>query len=417
VLTNYICAIDISSSKICAVVAQTKGRRITNIFFESLPSKGIKRGVIVDSIALVGSISQALKNLKSRSGINIKFIYANISGQDIVTKHSRAIVPLAERGNKVITPSDIQKVSEQARVLGSSLEEEIIHSMPFSYSIDSKNNIINPLGLYSHRLEVDLYLICGKLSSIQSFSRAVNQAGYDIKDLFFSGIATSRVVFSDELREGIHVLCDIGSDITELLVFSDGLLKEVQVLSVGGDDLTKQLSEDLNIPLDLAEEVKRSYASVGDSSLIKEDKEILIKRDNIYKPIKQRVVSEILTAKTKSICLNIKSAVEKIIPAERVGDFVTTGRTVLLEGFLETLENTLGVSVRLGRIANPDIASLTNKEEAMSGQKYLTYINSLGLIAQALHEQQPWFISSQQTARNPLIKTIHKFKEIYQEYF
>jgi cell division protein FtsA len=416
-LTNYICAIDVSSSKICAVVAQTKGRHIVNIFFESLPSKGIKRGVIVDSIALVGSISQALKNLKSRSGINIKFIYANISGQDIITKHSRAIVPLAERGNKVITPSDIQKVNEQARVLGSNLEEEIIHSMPFCYSIDSKNNIINPLGLYSHRLEVDLYLICGKLSSIQSFSRTVNQAGYDIKDLFFSGIATSRIVFSDELREGIHVLCDIGSDITELLVFSDGLLKEVQILSVGGDDLTKQLSEDLNIPLDLAEEVKRSYASVGDSSLIKEDKEILIKRNNIYKPIKQRVVSEILTAKTKSICVNIKSAVEKIIPLEQAGDFVTTGRTVLLEGFLETLENTLGVSVRLGRIANPDIASLANKEEAMSGQKYLTYINSLGLIAQALHEQQPWFISSQQTARNPLIKTIHKFKEIYQEYF
>jgi cell division protein FtsA len=289
--------------------------------------------------------------------------------------------------------------------------------MPFCYSIDSKNNIINPLGLYSHRLEVDLYLICGKLSSIQSFSRAVNQAGYDIKDLFFSGIATSRIVFSDELREGIHVLCDIGSDITELLVFSDGLLKEVQILSVGGDDLTKQLSEDLNIPLDLAEEVKRSYASVGDSSQIKEDKEILIKRNNVYRPIKQRVVSEILTAKTKSICLNIKSAVEKIIPPEGASDFVTTGRTVLLEGFLETLENTLGVSVRLGRIANPDIASLVNKEEAMSGQKYLTYINSLGLIAQALHEQQPWFISSQQTTRNPLIKTIHKFKEIYQEYF
>ncbi len=416
-LTNYICAIDVSSSKISAVVAQTKGRRIANIFLESLPSKGIKRGVIVDSIALVGSIGQALKNLKTKSGINIKFIYANISGQDIVTRHSRAIVPLAERGNKVITPSDILKANEQARVLGSNLEEEIIHSIPFSYSIDSKNNIANPLGLYSHRLEADLYLICGKLSLIQSFSRAVNQAGYDIKGLFFSGIATSRVVFSEELREGIHVLCDIGSDITEILVFSDGLLKEIQIIPVGGDDLTQQLSEELNIPLDLAEEVKRSYASVGDSSQIKEDKEILIKKNNIYKPIKQRMVSEILTVKTKSICAQIKNSLEKIIPPERAGDFVTTGRTVLLEGFLETLENTLGVSVRLGRIVNPDIASLVNKEEAMSGQKYLTYINSLGLIAQALHEQQPWFISSQQTARNPLIKTIHKFKEIYQEYF
>lgn len=416
-LTNYICAIDVSSSKISAVVAQTKGRHISNIFFESLPSKGIKRGLIVDSIALVGALGQALKNLKARSGINIKFIYANISGQDIVTRHSRAIIPLAERGNKVITGTDIEKAQEQARILGSNLEEEIIHAIPYSYSIDSKANIINPLGLYSHRLEVDLYLICGKLSSVQSFTRAVNQAGYEIKDLFFSGIATSRLVFSDENKDGLNILCDIGSDITEIMVFSDGLLKEVKVIPIGGDDLTRALADLANIPMDLAEEVKRAYASVGDFTQIKEDKEILIKRNDIYKPIKQKAVCKVLTEKTRELCLGIKEEIERIVPVEKADNFVATGRTVLLEGFLEALENTLGLPVKLGRVANPEIAPLVNKEEAMSGQKYLTFLNALGLIAQALHEQRPWFISSQGTAHNPIIKTINKFKEIYQEYF
>jgi len=107
-LNNYICALDIGSSKIAAVVAQLKRKHITNLFFDSLAVKGIKRGVIIDSIDLIGCISRVLKNLKVKSGINIKSVYTNISGQNIITKHSHAVIPLAERGNKVISALDIK---------------------------------------------------------------------------------------------------------------------------------------------------------------------------------------------------------------------------------------------------------------------------------------------------------------------
>mgnify|MGYP001602743612 CR=1 FL=1 len=357
---NYICALDISSSKISAVVVEVKRKRIVSIFFDTLPSKGIKRGAVIDSITLIGSVGSILKNLKAKSGINIKFIYTNLTGLDIVTKHSHAIIPLAERGNKVITLSDIQKVNEQARVLGSSLEEEIIYSIPFGYAIDSKSDILNPLGLYSHRLEVDLYLVCAKSSSMQSLTRVVNQAGYEIKDLFFSGIATSRAVFDKEFKEGINILCDIGSDITELLLFKDGLLRDIEILSFGGDDLTSKLSDELKIPFDLAEDFKRSYASATDPDQIKEDKEILVKKSNIYKPIKQKLILEAVTSEAKLICSKIKDAVEKITPYDEIDNFVAIGRTALLEGLLETLENSLGISCKLGRIANPQILPLAN---------------------------------------------------------
>jgi cell division protein FtsA len=417
-LRNYICALDISSSKVSAAVAEIKKRRITNIFFETqAPTKGIKKGAIVDSIDLTGSIGRTLKNLKAKSGINIKFIYANISGLDIVTKHSRAIIPLAERGNKVITLSDIQQVNEQARILGSSLEEETIHQLAQNYAIDSNSNILNPLGLYSHRLEVDLYLICAKSSFIQGINRAVNQAGYEIKDLFLSGLATSQAVFNKALKEGMTILCDIGSDITELLLFRDGILKDVEVLSVGGDDLTIGLSERLKLSFDLAEDVKMSYGSVSDYNQTHSDKEILIKQNNAYKPINQRLVSEILTPKAKLICRNIKDSVGKILPCDEVDNFVTTGRTVLLEGFLEMLENSLGISVKLGRITNPNIISWVNKDNTLSGQRYLTYITSLGIICQALYQPKPEIISNYQPTQNPILNTINKFKELYQEYF
>ena len=416
--SNYICALDISSSKVSAAVAEIQKRRIANIFFETQSqNKGIKKGTIADSIDLTGSIGRALKSLKAKSGINIKYIHTNISGLDIVTKHSRAIIPLAERGNKVITQSDIQQVNEQARILGSSLEEEIIHQIAHNYSIDSNSNIVNPLGLYSHRLEVDLYLICAKLSFVQGLNRAVNQAGYEIKDLFLSGLATSEAVFNKQLKEGITILCDIGSDITELLLFGDGILKNVEILPVGGNDLTVQLEEKLKISFDLAEDVKISWGSAGDYNQVNSNKEILLKQNNAYKPISQRLVSEILTPKSKLICQAIRAGVEKIVPCDKVDNFVTTGRTVLLEGFLEMLENNLGVSVKLGRITNPNIISWVNKDNTISGQRYLTYVTSLGIICQALYQPQIQTAPAYQPTRNPVLKTINKVKEIYQEYF
>jgi cell division protein FtsA len=415
---NHICALDIGSSKIVACLAQIKKKQIINIFFESIPSKGVKRGVVCDSIELVNTITKVLKNLKNKSGINIKSVHANISGQDILTKHSRAIIPLAERGNKVITVSDIFKVNEQARILGSSLEEEIIHQIPFGYSIDSRSNILNPIGLYSHRLEVDLFLICGKLSSMQSLNRVINQAGYEIKGLFFSGLATSRIVFNRDFKEGLNLLCDIGSDVTELVFFFEGILKDIKILPVGGDDLSQQLAEELKIPFELAEDVKRSFGLIGDYGLTRENKEILIKKNNIYRPIQQKTITDLLTLKAQSICATIKEAVEKNTACDQINNFIVIGRTILTDGFIESLESSLGIPVKLGRIADPSIIPLLNKDNAMLSQQYLNYITPLGIVYEAMQEkrlaiQQP----IHQPTKNPFSRAIDRAKEIYQEYF
>jgi cell division protein FtsA len=416
-LNSYICALDIGSNKIAAALAQFKRKRLSNIFFDSVPSKGVRGGIIVDSIELVGSISRLMKNLKAKSGINVKFLYTNISGQDIVTRHSRAIMPLAERGNKVVTVSDIQSINEQARILGSSLEEEIIHCIPSGYAIDSKDNVINPLGLYSHKLEVDLYLVCGKLSSIQTLSRVINQSGYEIKELFFSGLATSKAVFDKDLKEGLSLFCDIGSDVTELLLFRDGTLYDIDILVIGGNELTEKLSAALKIPFDLAEDIKRSHGIIGDPVQIGEDKEILVKKSNLYKPIKQRLVSEIITSSAKSACSRIKEAVEKKASCYEVNNFVIVGRTILLEGFIETLENTLSVPVKVGRVTNTEILSLLKKEDSLAGQKYLTYLTALGMICGVIEEKPLGILPIHQPAKNLVLKAANRFKELYQEYF
>jgi len=414
---NYLCALDISSSKIAAIVSQIRKGRIGEIFFEIAPSRGIKYGTVVDPIELVNSITAVLKSLKNSSGINIKYLSANISGQDISTRHSRAIIPLAERGNKVITPSDIYKANEQARILGSSLEEEIIHSVPYNYAIDSKTDILNPAGLYSHRLEVDLYLIFAKLAGVQSLGRAINQSGYEIRDFFFSGLATSAAIFGSDTREGVEVVCDIGSDTTEMLIFRNGRLSDIKIVSIGGDDITGKLSDELKIPFELAEEVKRAHALVGDHIQLAEEKEILIKKQDIYKPIKEKIIVEITTQEAKRLCQVIKDKLDKMVPTQRIANFICCGRTVMLDGFLETLENTLGVSVKLARLANPEISGLATRYDALAGQRYLAYLTALGLLCQSLHRQQSLTLYTPEPPRSIFIKVFNKVREVYQEYF
>jgi len=414
---NYICALDIGSSKIAVAVAVLGKRHIVDLVFDTAVSKGVRRGAIVDSIELTSCVSALLKNVRAKSGLTIKTVYTDISGSDIVSRRSRAIIPLAERGNKVITYSDIRKANEQARILGSSLEEEILHQIPAGYTIDSKGGILNPLGLYSHKLEVDLYLVCAKVSSLQSLARALGQAGYEIKGVFFSGLATSEAIMRKEDKKGVTVLCDIGRDITEIILFNGGLLQDIKILPLGGEDLSMQIVQELKIPLGLAEEVLRSHASVGDYAHIKEESQILIKQNNFYKPIKQKALSQILTTKTAAMCLGIKESVEKLLPLDQIDTFIVSGRAVMLDGFLEMLESNIGISVTLGRITHPDMAQLVNNNSALSGQKCLTYLTSLGIISEALRKQRPRFLSDAPPPPNLMAKLVHKVKEVYQEYF
>lgn len=413
---NYICAIDIGSNKISAALAKIKKNNIENIYFDFMPSSGVKEGIIVDATELVGCLTKIIKNLKIKSGLKIKFIHANFSGKDISTKHSHAIIPLAERGNKVITSTDIANANEQARILGSSLEEEIIHVIPSSYSIDSKSNVINPLGLYSHRLEVDLYLVCARLASLQSLSRVISQAGYEIRNLSFSGLATSKVVFGKEERKGLSVFCDVGSDVTELLIFKDGLLQDIQILNLGGNSITAGLGDGLKINSELAEDIKRSYGIIGDASSIPENKEILVKKDEFYKPIKQRDVAQITTSSGRLICSQIKEVVERKITLHEISNFVMVGKTLLTDGFIEMMESVIGIPVKIGRIKNPEMINLKENND-LSGQKYLTYLTCLGMISEDLESKTVGNLALVKPAKNLILKVVNRFKEVYQEYF
>lgn len=416
---KYICALDIGSSKIAACCADLRGNRIADLTFESTLSQGVKFGSIVDSIELVDAVTRLMKQVKEKSGIAVKSVVAGLSGQDIVTKHSRAVIPLAERGSKVIGSADIERVIAQARILGSSIDEEVIHSIPFSYSVDTKSNIANPAGLYGHKLEVDLFMICSRLSSVQTLVHAIGQAGLDVEELFFSGLASNEVVFGNPLRKGTDILCDIGRDFTELLFFSDGQIRTILILPIGGADFTAVVADSLDIPAEFAEEIKISHGQIGDFRQVKEDQEVLVKKETGYKPIRRRLLCEILSSKAKSMAQTIREAAEKVVALAEVNKFILLGRTIQQEGLLELLEQELSINVEYGRVQDPKISLpfAGKSKELLAGRKNLTYIPALGLVLLSLYSMQLKASSPLSSHPNPLLRIAGKAKEIYQEYF
>lgn len=415
---SYICALDIGSSKVAASLAVLRNRRVVDMFFETQSCAAIRGGAVVDSVALVETVERLMKTLRQRSGLKVRHVLATISGKHISTRHSSAVIPLAERGNKVIIPGDVQKVVEQARILGSNIDEEILHHFPWRYGVDTNSEVTNPLGLYSHRLEVDLYLVCAKLAAVQTITHVINQAGFDVRSLTLSGLATAHAAFGQNRVKGFSVLCDIGSDVTELLIFREGVLRAIKILPLGGETVTAGLAHGLQIPFELAEDIKVSAAGVIDPASIAADKEVLIRKEALYKPVKQRQIAEIINERAAHLCSRIKQELDTELSWMEVSSCLVSGRSVLQDGLLETLERSFGVPVKVARVADAHLQEFVATRDVLSGQKYLAYLTSLGLIARELHTSVLSAPCAQpQVPRHPVKRLFAKLHDMYTEYF
>src|SRR3989338_5634442 len=249
-------------------------------------TSGYRKCSVSDIGELTECIHATLNGLSQSTGVKIKEVILGIDGNLIEKRLSNAIIPLTDRGNKVVTSQDIKKVHYQARLLGVNMEEVVIHDFPQYYKVDDANMALNPAGLYARKLEVQSLLLVSKNTVIKNLTKAVNQAGFDVMELALSSIVSAEVVLNaDQKREGV-VLVDIGSGLTDIVIFKDGLLRYLENIPIGGENVTRAIAEKLDLAFDLAEDIKQSYAvATGVESNTEE--EILVKREDGYVPIKK----------------------------------------------------------------------------------------------------------------------------------
>jgi cell division protein FtsA len=370
------------------------------------PSYGYKDGSVTDLNELSECVHNSIEELSKKTQFRVKDLQLGIGGQLVDSRESNTIIPLVERGNKIIASKDVKRVNYQARLLGLKMEEEILHHLPQHYLIDDVNTALNPLGLYGRKLGVFSRLIIAKENVVRNVVKAVQHSGYDVNRVLFSTYAASDVVLTAEEKKDGCAIIDIGAAVTSVMIFKEGLLKTLDKIYIGGDQFSSAIATSLNIPFDLAEEIKKSYGGVLSDNHRQE--EILVKKDQSYIPIKREAIylaiEPLIVRLVESICASLK--------ASGMYHFLNKGLVVvgggaLLAGLIEKIEEVSNLSVRLGKLNIPSSRGLSNTA-LYSAVVGLAYTDLVDRTALALSNQGKggWA----QNVRNKVV-------ELYQEYF
>ncbi|MFC1590858.1 cell division protein FtsA, partial [Candidatus Omnitrophota bacterium] len=315
-----ITGLDIGSSKICAAQAEPdKDGSLRVLGFSSSPSKGIRRGSIVDLDEAVDSISKAMEALKDKTRKRPDNIWLSLSGKTVEAQESRGMVRLSLRGRE-ITRRDITKCVDAAGTIKLPLHRDMVHRVVQAFYVDDDVEVKNPFGLYGSRLAAKVMTVTANASHVQNIQKAVSNSGYDPKEFIFSGLADGAILLGPEDRQKCVALLNIGSSLTELSVFANGVLADVMIIPFGVEDISGAPENDRNFIRARSEIGKR----IGRFQKEQEDcREVVLTGgvtlvDGIFESLEKELNLPVRTGSVKSISGNI-STYEKVMATTCLG--------------------------------------------------------------------------------------------------
>lgn len=354
---KYYCGLDIGTQKIKACLSRVYDAESLDLLavYEG-DTKGFKDNSVNDISDFSAAIGTTLDALVKKTQVRFRDVSLSVGGDLIETRVSRAVIPLAERGNKLITEHDVRDVRRQACLLGAKLDEEVLCDFSRYFKVDDINIALNPIGLYGRKLEVEVMLVVANVTRLRNISKAVKQAGFEVNNVFFSGQVLVDALMDKKKRHDGSIMIDIGAKTTQILIFKEGLLKNYVQVDFGGENITRLIAQRLGISRELAEDIKRSYARVLETAA-SSDEEILIKKEKEFVPVKRAVLNEAVEVEVLGFIKQVRESVELSGYADQLkGGILMVGGCVLLPGFMERVERELKMPVSLGR----NISGLSN---------------------------------------------------------
>ncbi len=348
---KIFCGLDIGSQKIKAAISRVQDADTLDLLaVNEVDTRGLIQGSVSDLAVLSGAVSAALDGLARKSKIRFRDVYLGLGGDLVETRMSRALIPVTERGNKVIVPRDVKSARRQARLLGVRLEEEVICDFVRQFKVDDINIAINPVGLYGRKIEVETLIAVVNMTRLRNITKAIRQGGYEVSRTFFNGEALSIAVLDPRHRHDGCVLVDIGAQKTEIFVFREGLLKHFSFVPFGGDRITERLAQTLSVPFVLAEDVKKSYVSLSAGTVSPANDEVLIKKDQGLVPVKRAVLNQTAGEEARALIGHIKDALTASgYEGQLKSGVVVAGGGALMTGLMEMMESELKMSVVMAR--------------------------------------------------------------------
>jgi len=345
---EMLVGVDIGTSKIVAIVAETRGDGLIEIIgLGTFPSKGLKNGVVVDIESTTHAIKKSIAEAEAMAGCHIGSCYVGISGSHIRGLNSEGVVPIRDGE---VRYGDVDRVIETAQAMAIPADQKLLHVLPRDYIIDKQDGIKEPLGMAGSRLEAKVHLVTCSENSSQNIHKCISASGLDVESFVLEQLASSYSVLTTDERDLGVCLIDIGGGTTDVAVFVDGSISFTDVIPIAGDHVTNDIAQALRTPLTQAEEIKQRYGCAV-SSLTKSEEVMMVQgmggrkerelsRQSLADVLERRYVEIFSMAQQK---LSI-SGFESLIPA----GIVLTGGAAKVEGAVELAEEIFHAPVRLG---------------------------------------------------------------------
>jgi cell division protein FtsA len=342
--------LDVGTTKICAVIAEPNGAGgIDVIGVGAAPSRGLRKGVVVNIDATVEAIKQAVAEAEQMAGFEVSGVYAGVAGGHIRGVNSRGVVAVAGKEREV-SPIDVERAVEAARAINLPQDREIIHVLPQTFVVDDQDGIREPVGMSGVRLEVEVHIVTGAITSIQNVVRSVNRAGLAVHDIVLEPLASAEaVLYPDETELGV-VLIDIGGGTTDVACFRDGAIWHTAILSLGGDHVTNDIAVGLRTPAADAEDLKRRYGCAL-TALVSTEETIDVPSVGGRRPrrLSRQILSEIVQPRVEEIFTLVAREFGKAgFHDAATAGVVVTGGTAIMEGVPELAEAVFDLPVRRG---------------------------------------------------------------------
>ena len=399
---KIIVGLDIGTTKICAVVGEFSNGGINIIGMGSHPSKGLRKGAVVNIESTVESIKKAVEEAEVMAGCSISSVYVGIAGGHIKGFNSHGIIAIKGRE---ITKNDVERVIEAASAVAIPMDRETIHIIPQEFIVDDQEAIQNPIGMTGVRLETKIHIVTGAVSSARNIVKCCNKAGLDVCDIVLESLASGEAVLTPEEKELGCALVDIGGGTTDLAIFKGNNIKHTFELTLGGHNLTNDISIGLRTPLAEAEKIKISHGTCVSQSVKKgETIDVPGVGGRDPKSLPKDILAEILEPRVEEMFSILKNEVyrnglENSFPS----GLVLTGGSALLDGISQVVEGVFSVPVRLGEpmkigglkdvVRNPSFATGVGLViyGSKNSRKDQLAANDNGLFVKLLKRMKQWF--------------------------
>ncbi|HET9340543.1 MAG TPA: cell division protein FtsA [Casimicrobiaceae bacterium] len=345
---NLVVGLDVGTSKIVAIVAEVGPEGELNVIgLGTQPSRGLKRGVVVNIEATMASIQRVLEEAELMADCRIGAVTTGIAGSHIRSLNSSGMVAIKEGE---VQQADIDRVIETAKAIAIPNDQQILHILPQEFIIDGQDDVREPLGMSGVRLEVKVHIVTGAVSAVENIAKCVRRCGLQLNDVVLQPLASAAAVLNDDEKELGVCLMDIGGGTTDIAVFAGGAIRHTAVIPIAGDQVTNDIAMTLRTPTKEAEELKiRHGCALRQLADANDVVEVPGVGERAPRKLSRPMLAEVIEPRIEELYTLVQSELRRSGFEELLSSgVVITGGTSMLQGMAELGEEVFHLPCRIG---------------------------------------------------------------------